>query len=138
MADNINIDLRALTPTPTLGDIRNLAAAVSEASAFDTRDNITASTTQTQAGGTRIFRVVSRITTANANDAVTLAFKAKAGDAFTIINDSGQTIRLFPASGDKLNDAATDALVDIADNTMSEYFCPVDGLWFGGATAFET
>ena len=27
--------------------------------------------------------------------------------------------------------------VDIANNTMSEYFCPVLGLWFGGATTLE-
>ena len=51
---------------------------------------------------------------------------------------AASTIRLFPAPGDKINDAAQDAFVDIANNTISEYFCPVLGLWFGGATTLET
>jgi len=121
-----------------LGDIDALANAISDMSGMEARDSQAASTTQTQAGGTLVNRVLTRITRSAANDAITLSFKALAGRTFVIVNDSGNTIRLFPFLGDKINDAATNAQVDIANNTVSEYYCPVLGLWFGGATTLET
>lgn len=120
-----------------LGDIRSLATAINASSGLLTQNAVTASAVETQAAGTPIKVAISRVTTAGATDAVTLAIKATAGASFVIINDSGQTVTLFPKVGDKLNDALQDAAVTIADNTISEYFCPVDGLWFGGATTLE-
>lgn len=120
-----------------LGDIRSLATAIDASSGLLTQNAVTASAVETQAAGTPIKAAISRVTTAGATDAVTLAIKATAGASFVIINDSGQTVTLFPKVGDKLNDALQDAAVTIADNTISEYFCPVDGLWFGGATTLE-
>lgn len=120
-----------------LGDIRSLATAINASSGLLTQNAVTASAVETQAAGTPIKAALSRVTTAGATDAVTLAIKATAGASFVIINDSGQTVTLFPKVGDKLNDALQDAAVTIADNTISEYFCPVDGLWFGGATTLE-
>ena len=77
------------------------------------------------------------ITTSSASTGVILP-PTEAGALMGIRNDSGQTISLFPKSGDKLNDANADAAVTIADNTLSRYECPAAGLWFGGATTFET
>lgn len=134
---NTPFDLQDLDDTLTLGDIKGIADAISNGDSISTQNGITASTTQTQAGGTRIFLAVSRATSAAASDAVTLGFRAQAGMAFTFLNDSGNVITMFPAVGDKINDALTNAGVTIANNTMSEYFCPLDGLWFGGAVAFE-
>lgn len=122
----------------TLADAQSIADALANLKSASTENAVTASTTQTQAGGTVLRAAVSRVTSANASDAVTLGFAATAGQRFTIINDSGQTIQLFPRSGDKLNDANANAAVSIADNTVSHYACPVAGLWFGGATSFET
>lgn len=138
VANNLPSDLQNLDSGLRLGDIKGLADAASTASGMSTENAITASTTQTQAGGTVLRATISRITTAAASDAVTLGFAATPGRYFIIINDTGQTIQLFPKSGDKLNDANANASVSIADNTFSEYACPIAGLWFGGATAFET
>lgn len=122
----------------TLADAQDIADCIGNWKGASSQDAITASTTQTQAGGTTITTAISRITVANGSDAVTLGFSAVAGRSFSIINDSGQTIQLFPKVGDKLNDASANAAVTIADNTVSDYYCPVKGLWFGGATSFET
>ena len=117
---------------------RRLADAIQYKSGASTQNGITASTTQTQAGGTKIYYHISRVTSANANDAVTLNFPAVPGSSFVIINDSGNIVSLFPKLGDTLNDAVHDAVNSIADNTVSKYYCPVVGLWFGGAVTLET
>ena len=138
MGLNLPLDLQSVDPGLRLGDVGELANAILYAGGMSTQNAITASTTQSQIGGTKIYFVINRITSANASDAITLAFNADAGRSFVIINDSGQTITMYPKSGDKLNDAATDAAVSIADNTVSTYYCPVRLLWFGGAVTLET
>lgn len=127
-----------ILPGPQLGDLQSLANAISGFTGMSSQDSITASTTQTQVGGTVLDATISRITTAAASDAVTLARQAKPGRGIIIINDSGQTIQLFPLLGDKINDAAANASVTIADNTLSIYFSPVANKWFGGPITFET
>ena len=67
-----------------------------------------------------------------------LNFPAVPGSSFVIINDSGNIVSLFPKVGDTLNDAVHDAVNTFADNTCSKYYCPVVGLWFGGAVTLET
>ena len=121
----------------TLTDMGTITDCFNYDKGASTQDAMTASTTQTLAGGTLINAAISRITVANANDAITLNFNAIAGRKFTIINDSGNIVTLFPKLGDKLCDAAISAGVTIADNTISTYMCPLRGLWFGGATTFE-
>lgn len=128
----------SIDPGFRLGDIRSLADAISGNTGKSSQDAITASTTQTQAGGTQLDASISRITVANASDAVTFTRQAQPGRGYIIINDSGQTIQLFPKVGDKINDAVANAAVTIADNTISFYFSPVALLWFGGAVSFET
>ena len=138
MGVNLPSDLQNLDPGLRLVDAKGLADGLSNADYRSTQDAITASTTQTQVGGTVLRTTISRITVANANDAVTLNFAASPGRSFYIINDSGNIVTLFPKLGDKLCDAAINAGVTIADNTLSTYTCPLLGLWFGGATTFET
>jgi len=139
MGVNLPSDLQNLTAnTKQLGDIGGLAAGLSNFDYASTQNAVTASTTQTQAGGTKINYAICRVTTAAANDAVTLNFAATAGRKFVLINDSGQNVRLFPKLGDKLNDAAINAVNTLADNTVSIYYCPLGGLWFGGTAAFAT
>ena len=136
-ANNLPQSLQVLDPGIRMGDIQALANAVAQWLYASSQDAITASTTQTQVGGTVLNATISRITSANSSDAVTLGFSASPGRSFEIINDSGQTISLFPKSGDKLNDASKDAAVTIADNTISYYSCPKIGLWFGGPATLE-
>lgn len=99
---------------------------------------LTAGTTQTQAGGTALKYGLNEVTSvANASDALTMP-EAKKGSGVIIANDGGNAANLFPASGDTINDAAQDAAVSVADNTLSLYFCATDGQWYGGAITFET
>lgn len=62
-----------------------------------------------------------------------------------IANNSGQTIKIFPSTNDTINDAAQNAQVDAADNTLSIYFCAKQttagspgNTWYGGPITFET
>src|SRR5689334_18193710 len=69
-----------------------------------TQDALTASTTQTQAGGTKITAAFTNVGTANASDAITFP-QATPGRELVIVNSSGQTITVFPAVGDAINAA---------------------------------
>ena len=89
MPNNLPLDLQGLDPTQRLGDIQGLVAGISDCSEVETQDNVTPSTTQTQAGGTLVRKACIRVTRGAANDAFTLGFRAMAGKAFVIINDSG-------------------------------------------------
>lgn len=101
------------------------------------KPNLTAATTQTQAKGTALAYGLNALkSVANANDAVTMP-QAKAGTMVILANNGGNITQLFPHSGDAINDAAKDAAVTVADNTLSLYVCLVDGQWFGGAITFE-
>lgn len=70
----------------------------------------TASTTQTQAGATKITSSGAAVTTANANDAVVLP-KGYSGLQIFIANLSANTLGVFPASGDIIFPSAADAVL---------------------------
>ncbi len=78
--------------------------------AITSMQDVTASTTQTQAGGTKITGAIAAVTTANANDAVTLP-KGKAGMQIMISNLSANTLGVFPAVGDIIFPSAADAVL---------------------------
>ena len=71
---------------------------------------VTASVTQTQAGGTKITAASAAVTTANADDAVTLP-KGYAGLEIFIANLSANTLGVFPAAGDTVFPSAADAVI---------------------------
>lgn len=122
----------------SLIDASAVIAALNRLQYVQSNNGLTAATTQTQAAGTKINKGITRFTSvANGSDAATLNFSASPGQWFVLINDGGNILQLFPKKGDKLNDAAIDAGITLADNTLSLYFCPVAGLWFGGAVTFE-
>ena len=136
MTQNIASDLQSVDPGLRLADVSQLSGAVAKLSAINTYDAITASTTQTQAGGTILRHGISSVTSANASDAVTLP-KATPGVLLVLANSSGQSIQLFPSQGDKINAAAIDAAVTIATATTSIYVCSVALQWWGGAITNE-
>lgn len=72
---------------------------------------VTASTTQTQAGGTAITSAIAVVTTGNANDAVRLP-KGGIGMQVFIANISANTLGVFPAVGDIIFPSAADAKLD--------------------------
>ena len=75
MPNNLPLDLQGQDPADRLGDIAGIALGISECSGVNTQDNVTPSTTQTQAGGTRINKACIRVVRGAANDALTLGFQ---------------------------------------------------------------
>lgn len=71
---------------------------------------VTASVTQTQAGGTAITSAIAVVTTGNANDAVTLP-KGGIGMEVFIANVSANALGVFPAAGDTIFPSAVNAVL---------------------------
>lgn len=82
----------------------------------------TASTTQTQAGGTPIVNAMAAITTGNANDAVTLP-KGYVGLEIFIANLSANALGVFPAVGDTIFPSAVNAVLAQAASKNAIYRC---------------
>lgn len=81
---------------------------------------LTASTTQTQAGGTKITSAVAVVTTANADDAVTLP-KGYAGLQIEVVNLSANQLGVFPAPGDIAFPSVADAVIAQAASKNAIY-----------------
>ena len=87
-------------------------------------EGLTASTTQTQAAGTPINRVINRFTTvATAGNASTLPL-ASPGLVLTVINaHATNAINIFPAVGDAINALATNAAYSLAATKSVTFYC---------------
>ncbi len=93
-----------------------------------TTEGITASTTQTQAGGTVLTSEVNEVSTvANNNDAVTMP-DAAAGRKVTIINNGANTLLMFPKLGDDLG-AGVDASEELELNEVIDFVAYDDTNW---------
>jgi hypothetical protein len=95
---------------------------------FSSQGNVTASTTQTQAGGLQIILDTVRVTSANNNDALTMPI-SQAGDRITVINASGQTIQVFPALGDAINALGANAAFSLVNTKVVTFHCALAGQW---------
>ena len=96
-------------------------------------DGITASTTQTQAGGTELNYLNYRVSTANANDAITLP-QGIPGMRMVIQNATAVAVGVFPALGDKINAVAVNAVYSMATVTSTEFVCTARGQWITSPT----
>jgi len=116
-------------------DFFNGTTAVSKVLNALSRSNatgITASTTQTQAGGTALTKDNNNITVcANANDAATMP-TAVAGAIVLVMNNGAQTLQLFPFSGDNFQGVATDASTTIAAGAMRTFVAISTTVWISG------
>ncbi len=139
VVQNLPADLQSLSGNGLgLADAAGIAAALSGLSGASSQNAVTASTTQTQVGATALTAAISAVNTVtNASDAVKMP-QALPGKYIFIANNGGNVMSLFPFLGDTINDAAANASVSVADNTLSVYVCAVAGLWVGGALTFET
>ena len=82
----------------------------------------TASTTQTQAGGTPITNAIAVVTTANANDAVTLP-KGYVGLEIFIANVSALALQVYPAVGDSIGVGGANASYSQTASMSAIYKC---------------
>lgn len=119
------LEIHQLDTNQTL--IYNGAAWVEKQSSVET--GITASTTQAQGQQPLTSRVNHVATVAFANDVVTLP-EAVAGAEVVVVNRGANTLQVFPASGDDIDDGATNASITQATNTGLRYYA-VDGVsWY--------
>lgn len=89
---------------------------------FTSVQTVTASTTQTQAGGILINSSAAAVTTANANDAVTLS-KGLVGSQRIIANLSANALSVFPAVGDTIFPSAINAVLAQSASKNALYKC---------------
>jgi len=79
---------------------------------------LTASTTQTQGAGTSITKKMTEFSTvANPGDAATLD-AAVQGRIRIVINDGAETLQLFPASGDAIDQGAANTSISVAPGSV--------------------
>jgi hypothetical protein len=136
VVQNVPVNLQGQMRGFRLAAAADLSDAITTQTGASTQDAVTASTTQTQAGGTKIVAAWTNISVANSSDAITFP-QAVPGKSITIVNSSGQTIQAFPFLGDTINAAALNAAVTIATATSSDYYSVKAGQWWGGATTNE-
>lgn len=131
---NLSSNLQNQIPrTKTLIDANAVCDHLSFDNSSSTQDAITASITQSQAGGTIITAAISNVSSANNNDAITLP-QATPGRTVIIINSSGQTIQIFPFLGDKVGANSANSAVTEATARSLSLSCTVKGVWWGGVT----
>lgn len=143
MANAVSPNLFPVGFQPIDGNVLNAALANPQLSS---QNAITASTTQTRAGGTAITARASRVSVANASDAVTLLGAGAVpalGAIFWIANKSGQTIQVFPpGAGDNIDGGAVGAAVNLATACIGFYQClaVVGGVatWVSGKMAVSS
>lgn len=82
---------------------------------------VTASTTQTQAGGALalVQGDVTVVTVDNSSDSVGIPANLPAGTVMFIVNASSNAGKIWPPAGGTINAASTDAEVALAASTMS-------------------
>lgn len=85
---------------------------------------ITASTTQTRAGGTALTKTINRVTTsANSGDAVTLPAMT-AGQSVFVFNDGANPIKVFPnGASDAIDGGSGGASVTLTNAKRAIFIC---------------
>ena len=136
LKSNLPSSLQGVDPGIRMVD-SSLIGVAAGMSNINANPALTAGTTQTQAGGTKLFTGLNAVKTANGSDAVTMP-SAGSGSFLVLANHSGQTILLYPAKGDAINAAGADASVSVATATTSVYMCSTTGQWWGGAITNES
>ena len=137
MGNNLPSSMQNLDPGLRLVDAQAVSNLIGGVGGVFSNGSITASTTQTQLGGTKLVYGLNAVKNAAASDAVVMP-KAVPGTLLVLVNHSGQTIQLFPFKGDNINAASTDAAVTVATATTSIYVCVSTATqWWGGAITNE-
>jgi len=83
-----------------------------------------------QAGAYPLTAKLNRVSSANSTDGVRLP-ASKPGLVRFIWNNSGNSIRVFPATGDAINGGSPNASVNVANNNLSILICTAFGNWYG-------
>ncbi len=91
--------------------------------------SVTASTTQTQAGGQALTRALNDVATvANADDAVVLP-TVIAGNVVVVTNNGANRLQIFPFSGDAIDGLAANAAITCAVGTTAIFRAKSASAW---------
>jgi hypothetical protein len=91
---------------------------------------VTASTTQTQAGGTPLLNEVNQVASAHAADAVTLPTASPGMVVTVLLSTSSNTCKVFPAVGDTINALSKDAAITMSALTRAQFVCVAPLQWW--------
>jgi len=86
-------------------------------------------------GGQTLPTSIVEYTTSTANYGPTLPSDAAPGDTYTVFNNTANTIKVWPASGFKINGGSADAALSIATLKSAVFISLGDGNWFAVASA---
>lgn len=129
----ITITLGAITPSSVVssGAVSGTALTASALLTFSgVEDNITAGTTQTQAGATALSTTASfhRVTTAANNDGVRLPVVAS-GEIHWVINASGNVLKVYPATGEAIAGLGANAATSFQSEVVVGFIGLTAGKW---------
>ncbi len=97
-------------------------------------DSYTASTTQTQAGGTPLYHEVNAVASAHASDAVTLPESSPGMVVTVLLTTASNTCKVYPNAGgtgtETINALTANASITMAALTRAEFYCVVAGQWW--------
>jgi hypothetical protein len=93
------------------------------------RVSLAQAATGTAQGEQQVVNDIVQYTTSTSNYGPTLSATAAPGDTVVIINGSANTIKVWPASGYKIDGGTTDAAVTQATLVTKEYLSLGNGNW---------
>ena len=107
----------------TGGTISGVTLSTAGLSAASAAAGLTASTTQTQAGGLALTSQINEVSTvANAGDAVTLAVMTP-GQYQEVYNDGAHAMKVFPGASQAIDTAGANASVTLTNAKACLYAC---------------
>ena len=80
-------------------------------------------------GGQTLPTSIVEYTTSTANYGPTLPSDAAPGDTYTVFNNTANTIKVWPASGYKLNGGTTDAALSLTTLKVATFTSLGNGNW---------
>ena len=98
-----------------------MANSMSFATEVGGYETATAGTTQTQAGATALVGFINFVTTGTAADGVKLPAERTVGDVVYVVNSSGVSLNVYPATGGKINNGSANAAKALAANLSGCY-----------------
>ncbi len=97
-------------------------------------NSYTASTTQTQAGGTPLYHEINAVASAHAADAVTLPESSPGMVVTVLLTTASNTCKVFPNAGgtgtETINALTANAAITMAALTRAQFICVVAGQWW--------
>ena len=86
-------------------------------------------------GSQKVVNDIVEFTSSTANYGPTLPTSAAPGDTYTIFNNTANTIKVWPASGYKLNGGTTDAALSMTTLKVATFTSLGNGNWVYVLTA---